>query len=208
VGGDIAVAQRLRSLPQTVLNNMAQQSAINFEQVVHLYYEALYRFAVSLARNVPDACDLTQEAFYRLATKGSALRDPSKAKSWLFTTLHREYLSRRRRENRFPHHEIEESSQELPTVSPKTIEAMEASEVMEFLMELDEPFRAPLVLFYLKDHSYREIADILEIPVGTVMSRLSRAKTMLRKLLTRKALQANSKIVNLSANPTHKTAQS
>src|SRR4051812_6850340 len=71
-----------------------------FTQLVDAYYAPLYRFALSLARNSADACDLTQQTFYVWATKGSALRDGSKVKTWLFTTLYREFLRGRRRGTR------------------------------------------------------------------------------------------------------------
>lgn len=62
----------------------------DYEQaVVAAYYESLYAFAFSLAGNADDACELTQEAYCRLLTKGGQMRDPSKVKSWLFTTLYR-----------------------------------------------------------------------------------------------------------------------
>ena len=64
----------------------------DFETVVAGYYEPLYRFAISLTRSEADACDLAQQTFYMWATKGHQLRDPSKVKSWLFTTLHRAFL--------------------------------------------------------------------------------------------------------------------
>src|SRR5260370_15889803 len=64
----------------------------DFEQLVDAHYAALYRFALSLAKNEMDAADLTQQTFYIWAEKGRDLRDPGKAKSWLFTTLYREFL--------------------------------------------------------------------------------------------------------------------
>ena len=69
------------------------------EEIVDRFYPmSLYRFALSLARNEPDACDLTQQTFSVWAAKGHLLRDASKVKSWLFTTLYREFISIRRRE--------------------------------------------------------------------------------------------------------------
>jgi RNA polymerase sigma-70 factor (ECF subfamily) len=62
---------------------------LSFENIVNAHYEPLYRFALSLARSEADAGDLVQQTFYRWAAKGDQLRDKSKVKSWLFTTLHR-----------------------------------------------------------------------------------------------------------------------
>ena len=73
-----------------------------FDQLVTCYYEPLYQFAYSLARDEADACDLTQQTFCVWAAKGHQLRDPAKVKTWLFTTLHREFLGIRRKLTRFP----------------------------------------------------------------------------------------------------------
>jgi DNA-directed RNA polymerase specialized sigma24 family protein len=67
--------------------------ADHFEQIVALHYEPLFRFALSLTRTEADARDLTQHAFYVWAGKGYQLRDRSKVKAWLFTTLHRAFLA-------------------------------------------------------------------------------------------------------------------
>src|SRR5438552_18078290 len=71
-----------------------------FTQLVDAHYTALYRFALSLARNGADAGDLVQQTFFIWATKGESLREAAKAKSWLFTTLYREFLRGRRRSAR------------------------------------------------------------------------------------------------------------
>lgn len=170
---------------------------LDFEQTVNSYYEPLYRFALSLARNEPEAADLTQDTFYTFATKGSQVRDKSKIKSWLFTTLHRKYLGARRHTTRFPHVEINDTDHSLPTISPTMVDQMDGATVWDALMQLDEIYRAPLGLLYLEDHSYREIADTLEVPIGTVMSRISRGKTLLRESLTVKAPGALRKIIPL-----------
>ena len=152
-----------------------------FEDLVNVHYENLYRFALSLARSEADACDLVQQTFLRWATKGNQLRDSSKAKSWLFTTLHREFLGRRRHEDKFPKVEISVVDEvELTAVSPTPETQLDGTTVMAALHKLEAAYRAPLVLFYLEDNSYREIAEILEVPIGTVMSRISRGKALLR----------------------------
>lgn len=154
-----------------------------FAQIVDDHYPGLFRFALSLAQREADACDLTQQTFLRWAMKGHQLRDRARVKTWLYTTLYREFLGNRRQQTRHVHVEIGDAEGDLPPVTPAQIEHMEGRAVMEALQALDETFRAPLTLFYLEDHSYQEIAEILDIPIGTVMSRLSRAKAQLRDML-------------------------
>jgi RNA polymerase sigma-70 factor (ECF subfamily) len=158
--------------------------AVEFETLVTCYYEPLYQFAFSLARNEADACDLTQQTFCIWAAKGHQLRDTSKVKTWLFTTLHREFLGARRRQTRFPHVELEHAAAELPVVSPVSANRLDAGQVHEALARLDEIYQAPVALFYLQDCSYNEIAEILDVPLGTVKSRLARGLGRLHELLT------------------------
>lgn len=155
----------------------------DFQHLVDRHYAALYRFGLSLSGNGDTASDLVQQTFYLWAEKGHQLRDATKAKSWLFTTLYREYLSTYRRNVRFPHVELDDASAELPSIAPETLSGLDGSAVVAALSQLEDVFRAPLSLFYLDELSYREIADVLDIPIGTVMSRLSRGKEQLRKLL-------------------------
>lgn len=152
-----------------------------FEKLVSCHYEPLYRFALSLTRSPGDACDLTQQTFYIWATKGDQLRESSKAKSWLFTILHREFLRLRKRAARFPHVELNDATEDLPDSSPETVDVLDAAHVLVLLGQVEAPFLAPLSLFYLEDYSYQRIADVLEIPIGTVRSRISRGLAQLRR---------------------------
>lgn len=155
----------------------------DFENLVATHYEPLYQFAFSLTREEAGACDLVQQTFCVWAAKGHQLRDESKVKTWLFTTLHREFLGSRRRQTRFPHFEIDYAEPELPVVEPATANQMDAGLVMEALGMLDETYQAPVALFYLQDYSYKEIAEILDVPLGTVKSRLARGLERLHQLL-------------------------
>jgi RNA polymerase sigma-70 factor (ECF subfamily) len=155
----------------------------DFENPALKHYRDLYRFAFSLTRNESDACDLTQQTFFLWATKGSQMRNAANVKSWLFTTLHREFLQAHRRLTRFPEHTLEEASDELPQLSPELVNRIDAQTLLDHLGQMAEHLRAPLVLYYLEDLQYREIAEILEVPLGTVQSRISRAKAHLYRLL-------------------------
>lgn len=152
----------------------------DFQRLVDAHYQSLYRFALSLARSENDAADLVQQTFAQWARKGHQLRDPAFAKTWLFTTLRREFLGTVRKAARLSD---EPPAEEDAALEPEQAEALDAGTVMECLQKLPLEYREPLVLFYLQDVSYNEIAQILEVPIGTVMSRLSRAKSRLRAML-------------------------
>jgi RNA polymerase sigma-70 factor (ECF subfamily) len=171
-----------------------------FTQLVDAHYASLYRFALSLARNSADAGDLVQQTFFIWATKGHGLREAAKAKSWLFTTLYREFLRGRRRDARatsledLPPGEADVAAEEVDRVA-----RLDAATVMAALQTVEEVFRAPLTLFYLEDLSYQEIAAALDVPIGTVMSRLSRGKMQLRAALAREESAGRAKVVPFPA---------
>jgi len=156
---------------------------LDFERLVDLYYGPLYRFGLSLTGSEADACDLVQETFYIWVRKGDQLLQPRKVKSWLFTTLHREFLQSRRRTQRFPHLEMGAAGDELPPVAPEDMRRLDGARVVQLMQHLDESFLAVLALFYLEDYSYEQIGEVLELPLGTVKSRLSRGVAQLRRLL-------------------------
>ena len=158
----------------------------SFQQIVDAHYQGLHRFALSMCRSDATAQDLVQQTFLQWARKGHTLRDAAKVKTWLFTTIYREWLSIARREKK---HEQVEFEPDLHGASQPHDEGenprVDSATLQIALEQLDPNYRAPLVLFYLKELSYRDIAETLGLPIGTVMSRLSRAKDRLRSILLR-----------------------
>lgn len=172
-----------------------------FEQLVEAHYQALYRFALSLSKNPDAAADLVQQCFCIWAAKGHQLRERDRAKTWLFTTLHREFLSHARKARRYSDEELnEEVAGQLTAVEDDADRQMDGQRALELLGALDENFRAPITLFYLQQHSYKEIAEILDIPIGTVMSRISRAKEMLRRQMMAEPSSAPRNILQIQPN--------
>ena len=155
---------------------------VNFEQLVDAHYAALYRFGYSLAKNEMQAADLTQQTFYLWAAKGHQLRDTSKVKTWLFTTLYREFLGGHRHEVRFPKVGLDDAPEQVAS-APSVHETIDAGLAVEALRELDDDYRTPLTLFYLKQFSYAQIAAVLNVPIGTVMSRLARESVFAAKII-------------------------
>lgn len=186
------------NLPKT---RQVTESPPSFEQIVDAHYQGLYRFALSMCRRDATAQDLVQQTFLQWAKKGHTLREASKVKTWLFTTIYREWLTLARREKK--HEEIEfepdlhGAIHENPDEDPK----VDSQALQSALEELEPNYRAPLVLFYLKELSYRDIAETLGIPIGTVMSRLSRAKDSLRTILLRIESSSAGNIISTSFQP-------
>ena len=152
------------------------------EGLVAEHYEGLYRYAYRLTGSAADAEDLTQEAFCKAQSCFSQLRDRARAKAWLFSILRNAYLQRardRRREAPLSLDDVGEVAGPLPEPLPD----VGPEQLQQALGELPESFRTPVILFYFEEFSYRDIADQLDLPLGTVMSRLSRAKAFLREKL-------------------------
>jgi RNA polymerase sigma-70 factor (ECF subfamily) len=149
---------------------------------------------------------LVQQTFFIWATKGHGLRETTKAKSWLFTTLYREFLRGRRRDSRATSLEdLAPAEVDVAAEDVDRVAKLDAASVVAALQTVDEVFRAPLTLFYLEELSYQEIADTLGVPIGTVMSRLSRGKTQLRAAMAREEMSANEKGVSFAAANGRKT---
>src|SRR5438046_8447846 len=165
-------------------DNCAMSADPEFENLVKLYYRDLYRFGFSLTGSEVDATDLTQETFYIWANKRHQLRNPGNVKGWLFTTLRREFLKICRHRKRVAHEPINEDAQNSPHVSADVVNRINAQTLLNVLGEIDEGYRTPLVLYYLEDLSYKQIGEVLAIPLGTVQSRIARAKIKLFELLT------------------------
>ncbi len=160
---------------------MADRHAVIVE-LVERHYEAVYRFAFRLSGNAQDAAELTQEAFCRAQERIDQLKARSSARGWLYTIVRNLYVQRCRRPRAVELDQPEAIADPRSTAELDSGE-LDAAKVQAALDQLPEEFRTPLVLYYFGEHSYREIAEILGIPIGTVMSRLSRGKAKLRLLL-------------------------
>jgi RNA polymerase sigma-70 factor (ECF subfamily) len=157
----------------------------NLTPIVDRFYGPLYQFAVRLTRSESDAADLVQQTFFTLIQHLHQIRDLSRIKCWLFTTLRRNFLMEIR--HRAKHREVEflPDVHGLQTEDPGHWSTLDALTVRRALLQVDESYRTALQLFYVKNLSYRQIGKALEIPIGTVMSRLSRGKAQLKSVLLR-----------------------
>ena len=161
---------------------MAEPSpCVDLTQLVLDHHEVLYRYAFRLTGSGPDAEDLTQEVFLVAQQKLVQLREPGNARSWLFTILRNSYLKSFRRRTPVPAINLELDIESIPQ---EVVEReIDGERLQMALNELPEQFKTVVLLFYFEQRPYREIAELLDVPIGTVMSRLSRAKGQLRSRL-------------------------
>jgi len=152
------------------------------EQLVTDHYEELYRFAYRLSGAAAEAEDLVQETFCQAQLKLSQLRDGQAARAWLFAILRNNYL-RRLRDTKLARHLPLDEVGEVADRPENELPPIDAEQLQEALGSLPEAFRTPLVLYYFEEFSYREIAEQMQVPMGTVMSRLARGKDYLRSRL-------------------------
>jgi RNA polymerase sigma-70 factor (ECF subfamily) len=174
------------SASKTSLLPISQLPLPSAEQVAELYSSDLYRFAWSLAAHQGDAEDLVQQTLLRYMQKSQSIRETAKVKSWLFAVLQREFLHLRQKSRVFssvPLEHLEERPEPANSELPNADDAVDHHAVLTALEKMDAQLRSPLVLFYLKEMKYREIAEALGVPIGTVMSRIARGKAALRTLL-------------------------
>jgi RNA polymerase sigma-70 factor (ECF subfamily) len=160
------------------------------EAVCHL--EALVRTAARLVTPTTEAEDIVQETYLRAWKHFEAFESGTNCRAWLFRIMFNVIKSRAGRKSRMMTDQLGEKPEDAGAGSNKVLnfdplKTIERREVLETVRLLNEEQRAVLWLIVVDEFSYREAADILNIPVGTVMSRLHRARHEMRKLFSTSA---------------------
>ena len=156
----------------------------HIEDLVTDHYESVYRFAFRLSGSASEADDLTQETFCQAHTKIGQLRNSSSPRGWLFTIVRNAYLHRLRSRKIANTVSLDETNEPIERWDAEPI-TIDPEKLQGVLNDMPEVFRTALILYFFEEFSYRQIADQLGVPVGTVMSRLARAKAFLRDRLLR-----------------------
>ena len=168
------------------------------------YLDALYRTAVRLTHNAADAEDLVQETYVRALGALDQFEPGTNLRAWLFRILMNNFINHYRRRQRQPvatsldtmsdftlHQQRADFQQRLPEEQPEqaVLDQLAVEEVLHAIDALPLEFRQVVWLADVEGFRYREIADILKIPIGTVMSRLHRARRRLQDVLATAAAQ-------------------
>ena len=162
---------------------MTRDERFETDALPHL--RALYGTAYRMTRNAHDAEDLVQETFLRAYRGFDRFEPGTNIRAWLFTILHRVRTDAFRRAGRSP--QTVEMIGEGPAVpAPQEALASGAEDIERALAALPEVFRVAVLLRDVEDLSYDEIAGVLDIPIGTVMSRIHRGRVLLRAALSKR----------------------
>ena len=175
---------------------MADQ--VNFEQDVTDLVPQLYGMGLRLARNRPDAEDLVQETLLKAYRSYHTFKEGTNLRAWLFRILTNTFINEYRRRSRRPREtELDDGGEVTPYGSnaynqvrswarapeDQLIEQIFESDILEAIENLPVIYRIPVLLADVEGLSYKEIAQTLDVPMGTVMSRLHRGRNALRKAL-------------------------
>jgi len=168
-------------------NGFLGRPTVEISQLVDQHYESVFRFAYRLSGTSHEAEDISQQAFLDAQRKLDTLRDPDKVRAWLFMIVRNLY--RRQIRDRVTHGEVAlevlvEPVDQKRGSEERVEQSLDSESLQQVLNELPEEFRSVLLLFYFRELSYLEIAEQLDIPIGTVMSRLSRGKKQLREQIS------------------------
>jgi RNA polymerase sigma-70 factor, ECF subfamily len=160
----------------------------NFKQYLLPHAAVIYRAALRLCKTSHGAEDLVQETYYLALKKFDQLKDREKSKYWLFAILRNVFLKEIEKKKNQVEVEFDSVCYSLRNKTHLENEILEdeaKKTVRSALDKLDEKLREPIRLFYFEGRSYQEISSSLKIPIGTVMSRIARAKIRMKRDLVR-----------------------
>lgn len=154
-----------------------------FATLVERYDRAVYHLAFRTLRDAEEARDATQEAFFKAFRSLRTFKPEAKFSTWIFSIVYHASCDRLNRRKRYSGEELPDRADPGPTPEAQAIAADEAGRLRAAIEQLPEKYRAVITLYHLQGRQYEEIAQVLNLPLGTVKTHLFRAKEQLRKLL-------------------------
>lgn len=186
-----------RAEDSILIERIKQGDLSAFDELIARYEKQVYSFAYRMAQNYDDANDIASEAFIKVFQAINKFRGESNFSTWVFRIVTNTYLDKKKRSKAHlnvaidEYVELDESSvaKQFEDPAPDPLEMMEESErkdiILDAINQLPDYQRIIIDLFHLQGLSYEEIAEVVSLPIGTVKSRLNRARLVLRDILER-----------------------
>lgn len=180
---------------ERLIERFKEGDELAFDMLVRRYEQKVYQYAYRLTLNSDDAADVVAETFLRMYNSLKRFRGDAQLSTWLYRVVSNVFFDFRKREQRHQHLSLEVPSEEdeEPVERPIPDEQIDLEEhvlqqerrrvLMEAIAKLPDYQRQVVVLFHIEEQPYEEIARMTGLPLGTVKSRLNRARTALRELL-------------------------
>ena len=175
---------------ETILIEKSKQGDVNaFDQLMEMHQERVFNFARRISGHYDEAQEITQDAFLRAFSSIKSFRNEAAFTSWMYRIVKNIFLDRKRLADKTPTVSMDEhistfegefqrefQDERLPNPEDKLMNDEKDRIVQKLLMELPDHHRIPLILYHMENKSYEEIAAIINLPLGTVKSRINRAR--------------------------------
>lgn len=172
---------------QTLVTEALAGRGEAFGTLVERYDRAVYHLAYRTLRDSEEARDVAQEAFFKAFRSLRTFRPDAKFSTWIFSIAYHACCDRLGRRKRYSNEELPERADPGAGPEQQVIAGDEARRLLAAIAQLPEKYRSVITLYHLQGRQYDEIAQVLEIPIGTVKTHLFRAKEQLRRLLNKAA---------------------